>query len=97
MKRFIKMMFLGFLLQNVGESFTLGRENSHIQVDFKSQVRKFCLGKFDNFCSEEHIKLMFAIEEKLQMAREMKRMEKAIIRNIFRMGDTIQISNKDFK
>ena len=46
------MMFLGFLLQYFGESFILGRENSHIQVDFKSQVRKFCLGKFDNFCSE---------------------------------------------
>jgi hypothetical protein len=87
---FIKMMVFSFLFQNFGESFTLGRENSHIQVDFKSQVRKFCLGKFDNFCSEEHIKLMFAIEEKLQMSREMKRMEKAIIRSIFKMGDIIQ-------
>ena len=83
----IIILFLSILSQVFNKS--IRKNDSRVEIDFKSEVIKFCLGKSKNFCSEKHIQLMFMIEEKrlqeLEMARQMKRMEAEIIRNIFKM------------
>ena len=81
----ITILLLTILVHVFGKS--IKEKNLKTEINFKSEVKKFCFGKSTNFCSEEHIRMMFMIEEKrlqqLEMARQMKRMEKEIIRNIF--------------
>ena len=66
-------------------------KNNH-QIDFQEAVKQFCNGKVNkNFCSNEHLKLMFELEKKrqdaLEMERQMKRMESEVIKKLMRMYD----------
>ena len=58
------------------------------ELDFKSLVKDFCGENKRNFCSPKNLKIMFEIEEKrqknLELARELKRMEQQIIKNILK-------------
>ena len=71
------VMFFGQLAQELGE------------IDFKKEVEKFCMYKEAvNFCSAEHLQIMFEIDTQRRQALEMKR-------QISRMKD--EIFHKVFK
>jgi hypothetical protein len=59
---------------------------------FESLVASFCHGKeTTNFCSSAHVQLMLIIHERARvdaLEMELKRMEKQIARNIFRMNSS---------
>ncbi len=63
------------------------------KVDFASAVKVYCLGKSTNFCSKENLKIMHEIEKKrqreIEMAKQMKRMQSEVIRNILKMTDKL--------
>ncbi len=73
----------------IGLALLLSQSFETLEIDFKSAVEVFCRGKSGNFCSKENLKIMYEIEAKRQkekeMARQMKRMESEIIRNILKM------------
>ena len=62
------------------------------ELDFKQLVKKYCGENKRNFCSPNNLKIMFEIEEKrrqenLELARELKRMEQQIIKNILKENE----------
>jgi len=97
---FTTMVLLVFLVREVTMSFVGVNVNSRrkksetpkarIEVNFETQVKKFCENKPQvNFCSQEHIDIMLAIERKrvqsLELARQLKRMENEILKKVFNM------------
>ena len=83
-----KIMWLS-LASLMGLTLLLSQSFALNEIDFKSAVKVFFRGKSANFCSKENLKIMYEIEAKKQqereMARQMKRMESEIIRNILKM------------
>ena len=77
--------------------------NNNNQIDFQEAVKKFCNGKVSkNFCSNEHLKLMFELEKKrqdaLEMERQMKRMESEVIKKLMKMYNlTKQVKRRTSK
>jgi hypothetical protein len=64
--------------------------NSMTEGEFHEAVKNFCSGKsITNFCSPEHLKLLFEVEKKrreqLEMERQMKRMESEVAKKLAKM------------
>ena len=67
----------------------IARESKNDSMDFKSAVTLFCADKTTNFCSKEHLEIIFEIDrkrqERLEKERQMKRMLNTITRILYRM------------
>ena len=68
------------------------RSKTHkIEIDFETEMKNFCKGKPNtNVCSTRHIEIMLDIErqrlQRLELARQMKRMKSEVIRKLFNMN-----------
>jgi hypothetical protein len=88
----LQLLYLSFILCNSSFDRKLNSTTSTKQeLDFKNLVKKYCGENKRNFCSPKNLKIMFEIEEKrqknLELARELKRMEQQIIKNILKINE----------
>ena len=75
----------------IKNNFKEDKTNAKIEINFETQVKKYCLNKPSvNFCSEQHIDIMLGIERKrvemLELARQLKRMENEIVKKVFKIS-----------
>ena len=90
---FLSTIFLGLLSCHLSHAEFNNTKSIKQELDFKILVKKFCGSNKKNFCSSQSLKMMFEIEEKrqkeLELARQLKRMEQQIIKNILNMNDKL--------
>jgi hypothetical protein len=77
--------FANKLVKNI-----ISKNSMMTEGEFHEAVKNFCNGKsITNFCSPEHLKLIFEVEKKrreqLEMERQMKRMESEVAKKLAKM------------
>jgi hypothetical protein len=71
-------------------SFTSGlhkqkHSDPNYKIDVKKQINDFCMGKYEDFCSVEHINMVHKIIDdnaKELKKRQMRKMKESIIKEI---------------
>jgi len=90
---FLNSIILSLLCCHLSHAEFNNTKATKQELDFKILVKKFCGSNQKNFCSSQSLKMMFEIEEKrqkeLELARQLKRMEQQIIKNILNMSDKL--------
>ena len=60
---------------------------TNYKIDVKKQITEFCMGKYEDFCSVEHINMVHKIiDDQLKdlKQRQMRKMKESIIKEITR-------------
>ena len=90
LKEIFVILFMALLLYAHGGATNVKKKKGIFlsKINFETQVKMFCENKPRvNFCSQEQIDIMLAIErrrlETVELARQLKRMESEIIRKVF--------------